>query len=199
MKIFLIPLVIFFISYPLSGNGQKSNSRIVEDLLSQTLNSKLKLNLEGKKKIYLTIEKNEFAPILEKELIFFLSTNSIEILRNEDESELNLFASLKDVMVQYPKIISYPLFGDQEILRIIQVKGELILRDSNKVLLAEKFSELNTDTVNSKTIASIESNSIKSLRTDLPEIPIWRSLLEPASVAVVSTAIIYLFFSIRSK
>ncbi len=199
MKIFLIPLVIFFISYPLSGNGQKSNSRIVEDLLSQTFNSKLKLNLEGKKKIYLTIERNEFASILEKELIFFLSTNSIEILRNKDESELNLFAFLNDMTVQYPKIISYPLFGDQEILRIIRVGGELILRDSNKVLLAEKFSELNTDTIKSKSIASMVSTSEKTLHADLPETPLWRSLLEPASVAVVSAAIIYLFFSIRSK
>ncbi len=100
--------------------------------------------------------------------------------------------------VRYPEIVSFPLFGSEKLKREIELDISFNLVKNDFVVFNHRIKEIYSDTV------SVEELIRKGiLKPDdginIPKIPVWRSLIEPAIISSTTGLIVYLFFTVRSK
>lgn len=140
-----------------------------------------------------------FNIISESELIESIIRAKILSLTSENSSsEKKLEVIVNKFGIAYPFIASYPLFGEEKVRREISLNISYTLIEGDKVIFNSKFDNVYTDTVSISDIKFDLTDKTKSNGT-IPQVPIWRSLIEPAIISSLTGLIIYLFFNVRSK
>jgi len=93
------------------------------------------------------------------------------------------------------------LFGLNEDLTrksALSVQGWVANGSTNKIFQAIKVSKLFTDVIESGDLKQIERGPFTFLKGEFSTRSLWTRYLEPALVIVSVTAIVYLFFSVRT-
>lgn len=122
------------------------------------------------------------------------------ILRSINENPLssyNLLILVNEYGTEYPRLVSFPLFGDEMYLREIKLNvNYFVQKNGNKIKSFDSF-EVYSDTIK---LSQIKSNELEGKEAPkLPEVSILRRLVEPAVITTATGLIVYLFFIIRSK
>ncbi|MGB9663808.1 MAG: hypothetical protein ACPL25_02645 [Ignavibacteria bacterium] len=121
--------------------------------------------------------------------------NFLKILNEDTNSFYSLDVLVKKKEVTYPEIVSYPLFGEEKIKREIRLEISYLISKNGFKVKSFDFNKTNIDTVQLSQILQMEPKLV----SELPEIPFYRRLIEPAIISAVTGAIVYLFFITRSK
>lgn len=192
--------IFLFITYTFGySQSEKSNADAVNELLSRSLAPISEVSFEGSNSISIDVEENVYRKIVETNLIqLFAKKNLTTTLGNHIGGHF-VKVTINKIEISYPSIVSSPLFGDKSFEREVRVSGNYFLKKDSLILLTKDFDETVKDTITSSQLDRIESTEYTFLKTELPKENFFRTMVEPVSIAVVSAAVIYLFFSVRSK
>jgi len=192
--------VFLFITYTLGYSQlEKSNAAIINELLSRSFAPISEISFEGSNSVSIDVEENDYRKIAETNLIQLLTKKNLTTTLGNHFREYFVKATVNTIEISYPYIVASPLFGDKSFEREIRVNGNYFLKKDSLILLSKEFDETIKDTISSSQLDRIESTEYTFLKAELPEENFFRTLVEPVSIAVVSAAVIYLFFSVRSK
>jgi len=194
-------LILFICAGSISAFSQsvKSNREIVNELLSTSFAPIEKLSFNESSSIGIQVERNIYSNILESKLIQICSHKKLQTMLSKESVNYILSAKVSSIEISYPKIIASPLFGDKMFERHVHMNGNYILIKDSGVILEKEFNEVKIDSVYSSQFHLIEDSDYSFLKAELPKENLFRTLIEPASIASVSVLIIFLFFSLRSN
>ncbi|MCX8057158.1 MAG: hypothetical protein N3F03_06075 [Ignavibacteria bacterium] len=131
-------------------------------------------------------DDSKLAPIIKSNLLSKINVDA--------SSKNKLEVIIKDFNLEYPEIVSFPIFSEEKLKRKISVNLTYIVYTNGEIIFNNNFQEVYSDTIPISTI-NFEAQSTEKL----PSISFWRKLVEPAIVTSVTGLIIYLFFTVRSK
>lgn len=92
-------------------------------------------------------------------------------------------------------MVSYPLFGEEKIERVTSLEVSYLFSKSGLKIRNFDFVETVTDTIKLSQVSDFFSKTTSKM----PEVPVYRRLIEPALISVATGIIVYLFFITRSK
>ncbi|MBX2975231.1 MAG: hypothetical protein KF721_03790 [Ignavibacteriaceae bacterium] len=193
--LFLLIAILFNNSYTNGTELQNSNLQITFGLLEKLI--------KVEKSELLSLNAKYFTNSLAGEYSIFANFVSAKfdelgLKRQRQITETpNVNFNVNRITVSYSSPEKRGFFGDYFIERTVLVEGSFLF-DSDKIK-NENFSVSKTDTISYGTIASIEENSLPFTKGNVPEPPQFSSLIEPIIVLTSAAAIVYLFFSVRSK
>ncbi len=121
--------------------------------------------------------------------------NLLKTIDEDSNSVYSLDVFVKKWDVSYPELVSYSLFGEEKIKREISLEISYLFSKNGYKITSYDFVETFIDTLNLSQISELNSK----FSSRLPDIPIYRRLIEPVIISAVTGAIIYLFFITRSK
>jgi hypothetical protein len=122
----------------------------------------------------------------------------IKILKNIEEDTNSIYSL--DILVNkseivFPRVVSYPLFGEEKIERVTSLEVSYLFSKSGLKIRNFDFVETVTDTIKLSQVSDFFSKTTSKM----PEVPVYRRLIEPALISVATGIIVYLFFITRSK
>jgi hypothetical protein len=181
------------------SQSEKSNSEVVNKLLSDAFIPIVNFSFEGSNSVSIDVEDNVYRKIAEMNLIQLCAKKKLYTTIGNHFEKYLINATVNAIETAYPKTISYPLFGDKKLEREIRVRGSYFLKKDSVIVTLEEFDRSAKDTISSSQLDRIESTEYFFLRAELPAENFFRALIEPSLIAAISAAVIYLFFSVRSK
>lgn len=110
-------------------------------------------------------------------------------------SNINFVISKIKVSYSNPKKMSF--FGDYSVERNILIEGSFLFTGTKSELIS--FDKTYSDVIAYNSIKEIEDVSLPFTKGEIPEVPLFSSILEPAIVVGSAAIIVYLFFSVRGK
>lgn len=116
---------------------------------------------------------------------------------NSSEEYL-LTVTFIDYKEKFPELISYPLFGSKKYKRETYIDMAYSLENlTNKELVFFKsYRNIMLDTLSEEDVF----NSTQSIpKNSLPDVPLWRNILEPSLITAITGLFVYLFFIVRSR
>lgn len=131
----------------------------------------------------------------EKDLSDLIRIKLLRIVEEDTNSVYSMDVLVEKAEIKYPEIVSFPLFGEERVKRETALKMFSVISKSNMKIREFDFDETISDTVKLSQISTVN----RSLKHELPEVPIYRRLVEPALISAATGIIVYLFFITRSK
>lgn len=131
----------------------------------------------------------------DRQLNDLIRINFLKTLVEDPNSIYSLDVLVKKNEVKFPEVVSYPLFGEEKIKREISLDISYLISKNGLKVKSFDFNETNVDTIQLSRIRQGETKFF----SELPEIPVYRRLVEPAIISAATGAIVYLFFITRSK
>lgn len=125
----------------------------------------------------------------------------LEKLKNftvNSSEEYLLTVTFIDYKEKFPEIISYPLFGSKKYKREIYIDMAYSLENltNQELVFFRNYRNIMIDTLSEEDIF----NSTQSIpKNSLPDVPIWRNILEPSLISAISGLFVFLFFIVRSR
>lgn len=116
---------------------------------------------------------------------------------NSSEEYL-LTVTFIDYKEKFPEIISYPLFGSKKYKRetYIDMAYSLESLTNRELVFFKDYRNIMIDTLSEEDIF----NSTQSIpKNSLPDVPLWRNILEPSLISAITGLFVYLFFIVRSR
>lgn len=116
---------------------------------------------------------------------------------NSSEEYL-LTVTFIDYKEKFPEIISYPLFGSKKYKRETYIDMAYSLENltNRELVFFKDYINIMIDTLSEEDIF----NSTQSIPTNsLPDVPLWRNILEPSLISAITGLFVYLFFIVRSR
>lgn len=125
----------------------------------------------------------------------------LEKLKNftvNSSEEYLLTVTFIDYKEKFPEIISYPLFGSKKYKREIYIDMAYSLENltNQELVFFRNYRNIMIDTLSEEDIF----NSTQSIpKNSLPDVPLWRNILEPSLISAISGLFVFLFFIVRSR
>lgn len=125
----------------------------------------------------------------------------LEKLKNftvNSSEEYLLTVTFIDYKEKFPEIISYPLFGSKKYKREIYIDMAYSLENltNRELVFFRNYRNIMIDTLSEEDIF----NSTQSIpKNSLPDVPLWRNILEPSLISAISGLFVFLFFIVRSR
>ncbi len=187
--------IFFFFIFQINllfGQSQK-DLEIINNLISQSAISFInKSQIDSIENLSLNVlTNNEILKVL------FINHFREKITSNENFAKYRLDIVVNKFEVNYPEVVSYPLFGKERIKRNYELDASYILREGEKVLLIENSQLSHTDTVNLEDLSDKLGDD--DFQKKLPKVSIYRRIVEPTLITAITGTIVYLFFITRSK
>lgn len=116
---------------------------------------------------------------------------------NSSEEYL-LTVTFIDYKEKFPEIISYPLFGSKKYKRETYIDMAYSLENltHKELVFFKDYRNIMIDTLSEEDIF----NSTQSIpKNSLPDVPLWRNILEPSLISAITGLFVYLFFIVRSR
>ena len=89
------------------------------------------------------------------------------------------------------------LLGDEKVPRILELKGNYLIKNSKETV--KTFEYFYADTISVDEIKSVENISYPFTQAEVPAEPFFSNLWEPVIAIGAAAVAVYLFFSVRSK
>lgn len=125
----------------------------------------------------------------------------LEKLKNftvNSSEEYLLTVTFIDYKEKFPEIISYPLFGSKKYKRETYIDMAYSLENltNQELVFFRNYRNIMIDTLSEEDIF----NSTQSIpKNSLPDVPLWRNILEPSLISAISGLFVFLFFIVRSR
>lgn len=187
--------IFFFLIFQINllFSQSQQDIGIINNLISRSATSFLnKLQIDSVENLRLNVLTN--SEILK---VLFINHFREKVTSDENFTKYKLDIVVNKFEVNYPEIVSYPLFGKERIKRNFDLDVSYILRENEKVLMIENSQISYTDTVNMQDISDKLGDD--DFQKKVPKVSIYRRMVEPTLVTVITGTIVYLFFITRSK
>lgn len=117
----------------------------------------------------------------------------------EDSLKENLVeVVLNKFDIRYPEIVSFPLFGAERLKREIELDISFNFIKNDFVIFNHRINQIYSDTVSVEELIQKSTWKLDD-KSKIPEIPLWRRLIEPTIISTATGLIVYLFFTVRSR
>lgn len=126
-----------------------------------------------------------------------LRAKIFQMVEENNNSNYQLELVVGKCETKYPEIVSIPLFGEENVKREIKLEIFFDLMKNEDFIFQHHYNEVYSDTIPISAIKLNQKNAHSS--DEIPSVPLWRSLVEPAIVSTMTGLIVYLFFIVRSK
>lgn len=137
----------------------------------------------------------------ENDKIRNLAYQRLEKLKNftvNSSEEYLLTVTFIDYKEKFPEIISYPLFGSKKYKRETYIDMAYSLENltNQELVFFRNYRNIMIDTLSEEDIF----NSTQSIpKNSLPDVPLWRNILEPSLISAITGLFVFLFFIVRSR
>lgn len=137
----------------------------------------------------------------ENDKIRNLTYQRLEKLKNftvNSSEDYLLTVTFIDYKEKFPEIISYPLFGSKKYKRETYIDMAYSLENltNQELVFFKNYRNIMIDTLSEEDIF----NSTQSIpKNSLPDVPLWRNILEPSLISAITGLFVFLFFIVRSR
>ncbi len=125
----------------------------------------------------------------------FMSRGLTKQEGNQNQSNINF--TITNISVKYSEPIKESFFGDYSIGRNIYIEGSFLYSGTNTDLVT--FNKTYSDFIPYSLIKETEDVSLPFTKGEIPETPLFSTILEPAIIVGSAAVVVYLFFSVRGK
>jgi len=198
MKTLIVSAI--FISFTFVSGQTKTNYEIINQLISGSLVKVLSEYSEGeeKEKIVFKADFPDGYSVLKNRSFNFLHSLNPKVELGTLNDFEDISYTLEQISVDYGETFRKNIFSDYYSVREIKISGTSVISKSGKKVPLP-FSESYSDTVAYDLLEQQQNNALPFTRGEIPEEPLFRSILEPAVALTAAVVTIYLFFDVRSK
>lgn len=133
----------------------------------------------------------------DEQISTLIKSNILSKFEESSLSEFKLEVVVRKSELRYPEIVSFPLFGEERLKREIELDVTYAISNEEKTIFQHNFYETFVDTI---TISELnEFQKFQRKKANIPEVSFWRRAVEPTIITSITGAIVYLFFSVRSR
>ncbi|MCX6151843.1 MAG: hypothetical protein NTX22_15065 [Ignavibacteriales bacterium] len=168
---------------------------LIDSSVNRVVNS---LPLDSREIFIKTNLQNNYSVFAGSILTGFKNSDRI-ISLEDDKQKTSVQYTIDNAKVTYPEIFRESFLGSFMVVRKISLNGNYFIGKSGVLQKSESFSFTSIDSVDYDSFGNIESQNIPFTQGEKPGEPFFSSLWEPVVAIGAAAAIIYLFFSIRSK
>lgn len=193
----LLPALVFVFSVLLHGQSE-TNLFIFKQFADSAMRSVRWNDVQSEKpEVAVTLPAHALIlePHIREQLQFALGLRNKIFYANKKEKVL---FTLESAELTYPELFRDGLMGEYFISRKFQFKGSISLIDGQGQTKFD-FSFNKLDTLQLEQKDSVELAGYALTQKELPEEPVFRSLLEPVTVVAALALTVYLFFTTRSS
>ncbi len=194
-KIFILTFILCFGFFAKAQT--KSNLELVDSLISASVNE-LNNHINKKEKIFLEVISPSSFDVLKGKIYSNFSKN-FYLVNEKKDSIQHISFYLSNVKTSYTEPIKESFFGNFIVNRRIEVKSNVVLKNSLNQINTIEINKFAVDKVYIDDINMLEDKSLPFTQSEIPNIPLLSNLFEP--VIVVGTLIVstVLLFVVRSK
>lgn len=198
IKFLFVLVSLIFISQTCSAQ-ELSNLDIFFRLTDSVVVSLVRKLPQSEKTVYLKTSMNNSYSVFENKIISLLKDSGKTVLTVPDTSGPAVSLAFEEAKVYYPDMFRDGFFGPFMVKREVLLKGNYIISLNGRVTDTRNFKYRNEDTVGQNDLKTLENSAYPFTRGEMPPEPVFSSLLEPVIALGTAAAVIYLFFTIRSK
>lgn len=188
MRFYLIFFIAFYsLLFSQSENELVILNRMIEKSFYPIQDFLLSASVESIKTRFVSTDENIFPLIKASILSKFKSS----------VSDITLEIVVKKSEIRYPEIVSFPLFGEENLKRVIELDLAYLVIKDEKTIYQHNFYETYVDTISISELTDYQKFQRK--KANIPEVSFWRRAVEPTIITSITGAIVYLFFSVRSR
>lgn len=190
-------LSILLITLSLSGQTI-TNLNYFNSFVDSTINE-LSADLDKGESLFLNFECKKGEAYFLKLIQALLSRKGANLVFEGNKADFFLNYKVEEAEVTYPEMIKDGILADYSVKRELNYSGFFSLNSRNKSIAAKAFSFSLADTVGYGEINRIENPVLDFTKAELPEEPLWESLLEPAIAIGTIIVTVVLLFTVRSN
>jgi hypothetical protein len=196
IKYFLTTL--FNILICISAFGQtKTNLEIFYSLVDSSVNAMADEIPSNQNKINLSLTLGNAYSIFNNQIISSITKKNKSIVDSNIKDALTINYVIDKAGVQYEDMFRDGLLGDEKVPRILELKGNYLIKNSKETVKTFEYSY--ADTISVDEIKSVENISYPFTQAEVPAEPFFSNLWEPVIAIGAAAVAVYLFFSVRSK
>ena len=148
-------------------------------------------------KINLSLTLGNAYSIFNNQIISSITKKNKSIVDSNIKDALTINYVIDKAGVQYEDMFRDGLLGDEKVPRILELKGNYLIKNSKETV--KTFEYFYADTISVDEIKSVENISYPFTQAEVPAEPFFSNLWEPVIAIGAAAVAVYLFFSVRSK
>lgn len=189
MRFYLIFYIAFYsLLFSQSENELVILNRMIERSFYPIQDFLLSASIESIKTRFVSTDEN-ISPLIKASILSKFEESSV--------SDITLEVVVRKSEIRYPEIVSFPLFGEENLKRVIELDLAYLVIKDEKTIFQHNFYETYVDTISISELNDYQKFQRK--KANIPEVGFWRRAVEPTIITSITGAIVYLFFSVRSR